>query len=144
MERADQPAEHGGARSLGGELEEVLQEALDHFGIDLKQGTTLNDLASAVASVIEGVWLNQCLTTRHPAIRPSRSPPRCGEAAACYGSARRSLATGRRSAAGRTDVAPQALKSGSAIRYSQFACARWPGLIVRFSARPWASQQGKP
>ena len=48
------------------QLERVLQEALDHFGIDLKQGTTLNDLASAVASVIEGVWLNQCLTTRHP------------------------------------------------------------------------------
>ena len=48
------------------QLERVLQQALDHFGIDLKPGTTLNDVASAIASMIEGVWLNQCLTTRHP------------------------------------------------------------------------------
>jgi hypothetical protein len=26
----------------------------------------LNDLASATGSLIEGVWLNQCLSTRHP------------------------------------------------------------------------------
>ena len=27
---------------------------------------TLADLAGASASLIEGAWLNQCLTTRHP------------------------------------------------------------------------------
>jgi hypothetical protein len=47
-------------------LEEVFGEAVEHFGVSLRAGTTLNDLACAVASVIEGVWLNQCLTARHP------------------------------------------------------------------------------
>lgn len=47
-------------------LESVLQEALDHFGVSLREGTTVNDLACAFASMIEGVWLNQCLARRHP------------------------------------------------------------------------------
>ena len=47
-------------------LERELGHALEHFGLALREGTTLNDLAGAVASLIEGVWLNQCLTTRHP------------------------------------------------------------------------------
>lgn len=48
------------------QLEQVLQQALDHFGMTVRAGTTLNDLACAIASLIEGAWLNQCLTTRHP------------------------------------------------------------------------------
>ena len=51
-------------------LERELGRALEHFGIELREGTTLNDLAGGIASLIEGVWLNQCLTTRHPT-RPS-------------------------------------------------------------------------
>ena len=47
-------------------LERVLGDALDHFDLTLREGTTVGDLACAFASVIEGVWLNQCLTTRHP------------------------------------------------------------------------------
>ncbi len=47
-------------------LERELARALEHFGLALREGTTLNDLAGAVASMIEGVWLNQCLTVRHP------------------------------------------------------------------------------
>ena len=47
-------------------LEEVFGQALDHFGMSVREGTTINELASAAASLIEGVWLNQCLTTRHP------------------------------------------------------------------------------
>jgi hypothetical protein len=47
-------------------LEQVLEGALDHFGMTVREGTTVNDLTCAVASMIEGVWLNQCLTTRHP------------------------------------------------------------------------------
>ena len=47
-------------------LEQVLGAAIDHFGLALRDGTTLNDLAGASASLIEGAWLNQCLTTRHP------------------------------------------------------------------------------
>jgi hypothetical protein len=49
-----------------GRLEEVLGNALEHFGIALREGTTVNDLACALASLVEGVWLNQCLTTSHP------------------------------------------------------------------------------
>ena len=47
-------------------LEQVLGEALRRFGISLREGVTVNDLACAFASLIEGVWLNQCMTTRHP------------------------------------------------------------------------------
>ena len=47
-------------------LEGVLKVALDHFGLRLRADTTLTDLACAIASTIEGVWLNQCLTTQHP------------------------------------------------------------------------------
>lgn len=47
-------------------LEQVLEEAMDHFGLSLREGTTANDLACSFASMIEGVWLNQCLTARHP------------------------------------------------------------------------------
>lgn len=47
-------------------LEQVYEQALDHFGMKLREGVTLNDLACATGSLIEGVWLNQCLGTRHP------------------------------------------------------------------------------
>jgi hypothetical protein len=47
-------------------LEEAFAGALDAFGVGLREGTTLNDLACAAASLVEGVWLNQCLTNRHP------------------------------------------------------------------------------
>ena len=47
-------------------LELVLAQALGHYGLTVRNGTTLTDLACAIASMIEGVWLNQCLTTRHP------------------------------------------------------------------------------
>jgi hypothetical protein len=47
-------------------LEAVLGDALDHFRLGLREGTTVRDLASALASLVEGVWLNQCLTRRHP------------------------------------------------------------------------------
>jgi hypothetical protein len=47
-------------------LAAVLQDALDHFGLELREDTTLTDVASACANLIEGAWLNQCLTTRHP------------------------------------------------------------------------------
>jgi hypothetical protein len=49
-----------------GRLERELGHALEHFGLALREGTTLNDLAGATASLSEGVWLNQCLTAQHP------------------------------------------------------------------------------
>jgi hypothetical protein len=48
------------------QFEQVITGALDHFGLTLRVGTTANDVACALASMVEGVWLNQCLTTRHP------------------------------------------------------------------------------
>ena len=47
-------------------LEDVVKRALEHFGMTLRKGTTINDLACAIATLVEGAWLNQCLTTRHP------------------------------------------------------------------------------
>ena len=44
----------------------VFQEALDHFDLTLQPGTTLDDLAVATAGLVEGLWLNQCQTARHP------------------------------------------------------------------------------
>ena len=48
------------------QLEALLGQALDHFQLAMRPGMTVNDLACALASLIEGVWLNQCLTTHHP------------------------------------------------------------------------------
>lgn len=50
-------------------LEDVLERALDRFDLTVREGTTVADLAVALATMIEGVWLNQCLTRRHPADR---------------------------------------------------------------------------
>jgi hypothetical protein len=47
-------------------LERAFAGVLEHFGLALRDDTTLNDLACAMASLVEGVWLNQCLTDRHP------------------------------------------------------------------------------
>jgi hypothetical protein len=47
-------------------LEREFSHALEHFGMRMRGGTTVHDLACAVASLVDGVWLNQCLTGRHP------------------------------------------------------------------------------
>jgi hypothetical protein len=47
-------------------LEDVIGRALERFGLALRAGVTLGDLACACASVVEGAWLNQCLAARHP------------------------------------------------------------------------------
>jgi hypothetical protein len=47
-------------------LEQAFGGALARYGRRLREGVTLTDLAGAAASLIEGAWLNQCLTTRHP------------------------------------------------------------------------------
>jgi hypothetical protein len=46
-------------------LAQVFADALSHYGMTTR-GCTVGDLASAVASLVEGVWLNQCLTDHHP------------------------------------------------------------------------------
>ncbi len=48
---------------------EVLAPALEHFGLELRTGVTQLDLAVACCSMIEGFWLNACLTGDDPAGR---------------------------------------------------------------------------
>lgn len=48
------------------QLAGIFAEAFAHFRLTLRPGTTLDDLATAAASLIEGVWLNQCLTSGNP------------------------------------------------------------------------------
>jgi hypothetical protein len=43
-------------------LERAFGEAIEHFGRRLRDGAALADLAGAAANLIEGAWLNQCLT----------------------------------------------------------------------------------
>ena len=64
-ERVSRPSIDEQLQSLS-QLVPVLDRALDHFGLTVREGTTVDDLASAIASLVEGVWLNQCLTSRHP------------------------------------------------------------------------------
>jgi hypothetical protein len=47
-------------------LDWILQEAMRRFGSTLRVGVTVRDLSSAFASLIEGVWLNQCMTASNP------------------------------------------------------------------------------
>lgn len=47
-------------------LEDVFASVIDHFDVVLRENVTISDLAGAFATLIEGVWLNQCLSTRHP------------------------------------------------------------------------------
>ena len=66
-ERIAGPAMEEFMRSVVG-IEAALGAAVAHFGLRLRPDGSLADLALATASVIEGVWLNQCLTARHPAL----------------------------------------------------------------------------
>ena len=50
------------------QLETIFADALAHFGLALREGVALVDLACGAASLIEGVWHNQCLTGRHPRV----------------------------------------------------------------------------
>ena len=48
------------------QFEAAFDGALGRFGLHLRDGVSLTDLATGAASLIEGVWLNQCLTHTHP------------------------------------------------------------------------------
>lgn len=47
-------------------VEQVILSAVDHFPVRLRPGVSAADLACAITSMVEGAWLNQCLTTSHP------------------------------------------------------------------------------
>lgn len=50
-------------------LEQAILGAFDRFALTVQPGTSINDLACAMISLTEGVWLNQCLSERHPCDR---------------------------------------------------------------------------
>ncbi len=45
---------------------DAIRPALAHFGLETRSPWTPMDLATAMRSMIEGLWLNQCLTREHP------------------------------------------------------------------------------
>lgn len=45
---------------------DVVRPALEHFELVMRPPWTALDLAGAIVSLIEGLWLNQCLTREHP------------------------------------------------------------------------------
>ena len=40
--------------------------ALEHFSLEVRPPWTTGDLATALNSLVEGLWLNQCLSREHP------------------------------------------------------------------------------
>jgi hypothetical protein len=45
---------------------EAIRPGLSHFGLEVRPPWTSMDLAAAMRSMLEGIWLNQCLTPEHP------------------------------------------------------------------------------
>lgn len=50
---------------------DVVRPALDHFGLALVESVTIEDLAIALSSMVEGFWLNSSLTADDPLGRPT-------------------------------------------------------------------------
>lgn len=48
------------------QFEAIFAQALAHYRLKLRDDASLFDLACGAASLIEGVWLNQCLTGSRP------------------------------------------------------------------------------
>ena len=45
---------------------ECVRPALEHFSLEVRPPWTASGLASAMNSLVEGLWLNQCLSAEHP------------------------------------------------------------------------------
>jgi AcrR family transcriptional regulator len=43
-----------------------IRPALAHFALEVRSPWTTTDLAAAMNSMVEGLWLNQCLSRQHP------------------------------------------------------------------------------
>jgi hypothetical protein len=56
-------------RDSAAALEPLLHRALERFGLELAADVTLTDVAVGIVNLVEGAWLNQCLSTEHPAKR---------------------------------------------------------------------------
>ncbi len=100
LERADQPAQHGGVRAVAGAAGGgARSEALDHFGMALRDGhdgqrPRLRDRQHDRGRLAQPVPHRPAT----PPTRRSRSPRLCAARAACCGVGRRSLRAIRRTA----------------------------------------------
>ena len=96
------------------QLEVLFEQVLDYYRLSVRTGMTVNDLACAVASLIEGVWLNQCLTIHHPCdpTEPISTALRRSGRLLWLGATE--PRAGRRSAAASASCASQAADAGSA------------------------------
>jgi hypothetical protein len=64
--RIAEPSMHEFRHSAERLESDVIGPGLVHFGLEVKPPWTPLDLASALQSLIEGLWLNQCLSAQHP------------------------------------------------------------------------------
>ena len=64
-ERVAEPSMDEFRRRVG-QIEGAFGAALERFGLRLREGVALSDLACGAVNLIEGAWLNQCLTAAHP------------------------------------------------------------------------------
>lgn len=75
--RRRRPGEQGSERRVS-RLAAIFSEALGPFRLTLRPGATIEDLAGAAASPIEGVWRNPCLTPRETPAGPPEPLIRAG------------------------------------------------------------------
>lgn len=61
------PSMHEFRRSADRLETDCIRPALEHFGLQVTSPWTVADLAAAMNSLVEGLWLNQCLSREHPA-----------------------------------------------------------------------------
>jgi hypothetical protein len=47
-------------------LRRVVGGVLEHFGAELREGVTLDDLVFGLATLVQGSWLDQCVSREHP------------------------------------------------------------------------------
>jgi AcrR family transcriptional regulator len=60
------PSMHEFRRSADRLEADCVRPALEHFSLEVRPPWTAADLAAALNSLVEGLWLNQCLSREHP------------------------------------------------------------------------------
>ena len=106
----------------------AIRPALEHFGLEVRPPLTTLDLAAAMQSMIEGLWINQCLT---PGTRPARVSRRCtlpGTPCGCSGKERpsRRRPSSRRSYVGASRRPRRASRTQAICARCSASCwSRW-------------------
>jgi hypothetical protein len=79
-ERISAPSMHEFRHSAERLESDCIRPALEHFSLEVRPPWTTLDLASAMSSLVEGLWLNQCLSRAHPT-RPDAPTAQASRAA---------------------------------------------------------------